>query len=354
MSRSNLFARQLLEWFDRHGRKNLPWQDNRSAYRVWLSEVMLQQTQVSTVIPYFERFVTRFPTVSALAAAASDEVMKHWAGLGYYARARNLHACARQVCQQYGGEFPQDVELLQQLPGIGRSTAGAIVAQAYQRRAVILDGNVKRVLTRYRMVAGWPGKAAVQRQLWTLADSLTPQDRIADYTQAIMDLGATICRRSKPLCDQCPLLADCYAVQQDAVAQFPEKKQRVPLPTREVRVLLCYQADKPQQILLEKRPPSGIWGGLWSLPQCEPVQIPEDVIAAQYGYKVRVIKEDEPVIHSLTHLHMCIRPLRVELGNATIGVAESSVNWCDADKVSGYGMPKPIETLVSQFFKTPD
>jgi len=345
------FSRQLLTWFDSHGRKNLPWQQDRTAYRVWLSEVMLQQTQVATVIPYFERFIKHFPTLWDLAAAASDDVMRHWAGLGYYARARNLHACAKQVCDEYGGEFPETVELLEQLPGIGRSTAGAIVAQACQDRAVILDGNVKRVLTRYRMIAGWPGKAAVQRSLWALADSLTPMDRAADYTQAIMDLGATICRRTRPLCDQCPLQTDRQAAVQGVVAQFPEKKARSPLPTRETCVLLCYQTENPRQLLLEKRPPSGIWGGLWSLPQCEPVQVPEAVVEAKYGCKVMMIEEAEPVTHTFTHFHMRIRPLRIELAGAGGRVAEPSVSWCDADKASGYGMPRPIETLVSEFFE---
>jgi len=352
MRQSSSFARQLLGWFDVHGRKNLPWQQDQSAYRVWLSEVMLQQTQVVTVIPYFERFVKHFPSVWDLASATSDEVMKHWAGLGYYARARNLHACARQVCQQYDGEFPESVELLQQLPGIGRSTAGAIVAQAFHHRAVILDGNVKRVLTRYRTISGWPGKVAVQRSLWALADSFTPTERAADYTQAIMDLGATVCRRSRPLCDQCPLRTDCYAAAQGVVEQFPEKKQRSSLPVRETCVLMCYQAEKPQHIMLEKRPPTGIWGGLWSLPQCEPVQVPEDVITLKYGYQVRAIEEAEPVMHTFTHFHMRIRPLRIQLDSTASTVAESSVSWCDAVKANAYGMPSPIEALVSQFFET--
>jgi A/G-specific adenine glycosylase len=245
---------------------------------------MLQQTQVATVIPYFERFTSCFPTVHDLGLAPYDEVMKLWAGLGYYARARNLHACARQVVEQHKGIFPESVESLQLLPGIGRSTAGAIVSQAYNQRAVILDGNVKRVLARYRMIEGWPGKASVQKELWALADSLTPANRAADYTQAMMDIGATICRRSKPACNRCPIQTDCYALAQGVTELFPEKKIRVPLREKEVHVLLCYSGCNTQQLLLEKRSPSGIWGGLWSLPQCEPAQVPEYLYAFSFAH----------------------------------------------------------------------
>jgi len=350
MNQSMCFSQQLLDWFAVHGRKNLPWQKNRTAYRVWLSEIMLQQTQVATVIPYFERFIVRFPTVHDLALTPGDEVMKLWAGLGYYARARNLHACARQVVAQYAGIFPESVELLQLLPGIGRSTAGAIVAQAYNQRAVILDGNVKRVLTRYRMISGWPGKASVQKMLWTLADSLTPADSVADYTQAMMDLGATVCRRSRPACEHCPVQAGCHAAKQGVTEHFPEKKIHAPLPEKEVHVLLCYSADNTQQLLLEKRSPSGIWGGLWSLPQCEPVQVPEEVIAAQYGYVVEAIEEIETVLHTFTHFRLRIRPLRVRLGSVSAAVMESSVCWCDAIQAGRYGMPRPVEKLVTAFF----
>ena len=354
MSASTSFSERVLDWFDKHGRKHLPWQYNRTVYRVWLSEIMLQQTQVATVIPYFERFTSCFPTVHDLALASHDEVMKLWAGLGYYARARNLHACARQVVEQHKGVFPESVESLQALPGIGRSTAGAIISQAYNQRAVILDGNVKRVLARYRMIDGWPGKASVQKKLWELADSLTPANRAVDYTQAMMDLGATICRRSKPACNQCPIHTDCYAAAQGVTEHFPEKKIRTPLPEKEVHVLLCYSAGNTQQLLLEKRSPSGIWGGLWSLPECEPAQVPEEVIAAQYGYSVEAIEESETVLHTFTHFRLRIRPLLVRLGSASTAVMESSVCWCDAIQASRYGMPRPVEKLVTAFFNGMD
>lgn len=354
MASKERFSQQLLAWFDEYGRKDLPWQQERTAYRVWLSEIMLQQTQVGTVIPYYRRFTERFPTIQALAESSSDEVMQYWAGLGYYARARNLHACAKQVCEQYTGVFPDQVEQLEALPGIGRSTAGAIVAQTFHRRALILDGNVKRVLCRYRMIPGWPGKAAVQRALWQLADELTPAERVADYTQAIMDLGAMVCRRSRPLCLECPVKSDCQAFQQGVVEQYPEKKPRATLPTREIYVLLCYPAHHQSCIMLEKRPPAGIWGGLWSLPQCEPVQVPEAILAAEYGHGGTIVEEVEPVMHAFTHYRLRLRPLMVELDQTIPGVADSSVSWCDADNIHRYGMPKPIQTLVARFFEQRD
>jgi A/G-specific adenine glycosylase len=352
MNQFNGFQQRLLAWFDTNGRKHLPWQLQRSAYHVWLSEIMLQQTQVATVIPYFERFIKRFPTIEALASASDDEVMQHWAGLGYYARARNLHACAKLVCEHNEGVFPDRVELLEQLPGIGRSTAGAIVAQAYHRRAVILDGNVKRVLCRYRMIAGWPGKVAVQKSLWALADRLTPAQRVADYTQAIMDLGAMVCRRSRPLCEQCPLQDDCHAFRHGVMEQFPEKKVRAPIPTREAYVMLCYRPATRPLILLEKRPPSGIWGGLWSLPQCEPVQVPESVLGSKYGCGGKIVEEAEPVMHTFTHYRLHIRPLMIELDDERPAVAEPSINWCDAESYANYGMPRPIEKLIRRFFES--
>ncbi len=344
------FAKRLLSWFDQHGRKNLPWQLDRTPYRVWISEVMLQQTQVATVLPYFERFMARFPAVHELAAASSDEVMKHWAGLGYYARARNLHACAKQVSQEYAGIFPGTVEALQALPGIGRSTAGAIVAQALGKRAIILDGNVKRVLARYRMIPGWTGTTAVQKELWQLAEELTPDFRLADYTQAIMDLGSMVCRRKNPGCKDCPVRLGCQAYQAGLTDQYPEKKPRKPVPEREIYLLVCYPFDEPHRVLIEKRPPSGIWGGLWSLPECEPLHVPSDIITAQYGHKVVSIKETDGILHRFTHFQLRIRPLWVQLQPHETGVRELSLQWCDRSRLSEYGMPKPVRQLVKHFF----
>jgi A/G-specific adenine glycosylase len=345
------FSMQLLSWYERNGRKQLPWQHNRTAYRVWLSEIMLQQTQVATVIPYFERFIARFPGVHDLAKATHDEVMKYWSGLGYYARARNLHACAKQVSLDYDGVFPETVEQLQQLPGIGRSTAGAIVAQACNKRAVILDGNVKRVLTRYRMVPGWTGQAAVQKRLWRLAEELTPEQRPADYTQAIMDLGSMVCRRANPLCGECPVSVDCEAYKQGMTGQYPQRKVRAQIPEKEAYMLLCYPSDIPCRILLEKRPPTGIWGGLWSLPQCEPAQEPLEFIEAQYGYQAEKIEEAGAIMHRFTHFQLCIRPLRIQVTTTDTQIRNSSIHWCDQDNISEYGMPKPVNRLVADFFE---
>ena len=259
------FARALLAWFDRHGRHDLPWQRDPTPYRVWVSEIMLQQTRVAAVIPYFERFTARFPDVDALAGAGLDEVLGLWSGLGYYARGRNLHAAARAVCANHGGRFPDTLEELVALPGIGRSTAGAILALAFGRRQPILDGNAKRVLARYHAVAGWPGESRVGARLWSLAERLTPCRRVGDYTQAIMDLGATLCTRTRPTCLLCPLADGCRAHALGDPVRFPAPRPKRAYPTREK--LLVVMRDAGGRVLVERRPPSGIWGGLWSFPE---------------------------------------------------------------------------------------
>ena len=262
MSEKDHIADALLAWFDQHGRKDLPWQTNRTPYRVWISEIMLQQTQVSTVIPFYERFMAQLPTVQDLAAAAEDTVLHLWTGLGYYARARNLHRCAKQVCALHSGVFPNALAGLEALPGIGRSTAGAILSLAMDARAPILDGNVKRVLARYHAVEGWPGQRAVSDTLWSHAEHLTPQKRVADYTQAIMDLGATLCMRSKPNCRACPLSRRCQALAEDRVQELPTKKKAPAKPIRQARFFVLRLPDN--RVLLEQRQQSGLWGGLWN------------------------------------------------------------------------------------------
>ncbi|NBB92056.1 MAG: A/G-specific adenine glycosylase, partial [Gammaproteobacteria bacterium] len=259
------FAQRLLAWWEQHGRHDLPWQQERSPYRVWVAEIMLQQTQVGTVIPYFERFMGRFPDLPSLAHAPIDDVLAHWSGLGYYARARNLHAAAVRCLEEHGGDLPPDAESLERLPGIGRSTANAIVAQAQDRRAPILDGNVKRVLARHAGVEGWPGRSAVLRSLWQEAEALTPQDRARDYTQAIMDLGATLCTPRRPACERCPVDEDCFARRADRVEELPAPKPKRSRPLRDA-TLVIIENDRGE-LLLQRRPPSGIWGGLWSLPE---------------------------------------------------------------------------------------
>ncbi len=302
------FAARLLTWFDQHGRSGLPWQHPRSAYRVWLSEIMLQQTQVVAVIPYFERFVTRFPDIATLAAADSDEVMRHWAGLGYYARARNLHAAARQVMAQHEGHFPAGFEQIIALKGIGRSTAGAILAQAFGTPAAILDGNVKRVLTRWAGIEGHPAESLVNAQLWTLAERLLPDKRAADYVQAQMDLGATLCTARKPACARCPLSTDCVAHATGRSSQLPTKKARRERPHREAWLILA--EDGEGRVLLEQRPGSGIWGGLW----CPPViALGEDhaqLLRSRFGVALLGEEGGEAIEHGFTHFDLSLHPLR--------------------------------------------
>lgn len=344
------FSNQLLAWYDQQGRKDLPWQQGRTPYRTWISEIMLQQTQVMTVIPYFCRFMDRFPDIRALAAAPLDDVMSVWAGLGYYARARNLHRCARMVLQKYRGQFPGDLDELMALPGIGRSTAGAIVAQAFDRRAVILDGNVKRVLTRQRVIKGWPGKSSVQNLLWAIAEEFTPEKRCADYTQAIMDLGALVCTRSVPHCLQCPVSGSCQAFQQSNPEAYPEKRETRKRSTQEITVLLCYQQGK--SVMLERRPPAGIWGGLWSLPQCGTHEDPAEFLKTGYGYEIQTMCTEPTSLHILTHLRLHINPIWAQVTRVENAIAEADQKWCTLSDIAQMGMPQPIEKLVAHFFQS--
>ena len=302
MSEKDHIADALLAWFDQHGRKDLPWQTNRTPYRVWVSEIMLQQTQVGTVIPFYERFMAQLPTVEDLAAAAEDTVLHLWTGLGYYARARNLHRCAKQVCALHNGVFPHDLAALEALPGIGRSTAGAILSLAMDTQAPILDGNVKRVLARYHAVEGWPGQRAVSDTLWSHAEHHTPRKRVADYTQAIMDLGATCCTRSQPLCEQCPLTRGCAARAQDRQSDFPGRKPRKQIPLRQRWLAVVTRA--PGEVLLQKRPNSGIWGGLWAPPEFETASAAKTWIAKTLSLPVERCRIDAPFHHTFTHFKL--------------------------------------------------
>lgn len=341
------FAERVLIWFDQYGRKHLPWQQERTPYRVWVSEIMLQQTQVSTVIPYFERFMRSFPDIHHLAAAAEDEVLHHWSGLGYYARARNLHKAAKQVCAQYGGEMPCDVEALQALSGIGRSTAGAIMSLACGQRQPILDGNVKRVLCRYHAIAGWSGSSAVSKQLWELAEQHTPQQRFADYTQAMMDLGATLCRRGKPACTQCPLGDHCQAYQQDAVASYPAPKPRKTLPIRQTCFLLI--ANAQQQYLLLRRPPTGLWGGLWGFPEYADAEQAAQYCRQQLGLEVSLLEKWPVFRHTFTHFHLDIQPLLLRLDSASqIKDEAGQALWYNQQQPESLGLAAPVARLLEQ------
>lgn len=338
------FSDRLLNWFDQYGRKDLPWQQDTTPYRVWLSEIMLQQTQVSTVIPYFARFTAAFPTVAKLAAAPIDEVLHLWTGLGYYARARNLHKAAKKVMEEYGGEFPCSVEELCTLPGIGRSTAGAIASIALGQRAAILDGNVKRVLARHRAIEGWPGQSRVADQLWQLADQLTPDNRVNHYTQAIMDLGATLCTRTRPRCIECPVQTDCIAFHQGTPQDYPGKKPRKALPVK--RALLLIFLDDKGRLLLEQRPPSGIWGGLWCFPQAENEKELEQIYE-RYGIKP-VSRQDAPERrHTFSHFHLDYTPVHVRVARKT-RVAEQNVNWIKPSVPVKLGLPAPIKALIDE------
>lgn len=337
------FAPRLLQWFDLHGRSGLPWQTPRTPYRVWLSEIMLQQTQVTAVIPYFFRFVERFPSVQALAAAESDEVMRHWAGLGYYARARNLHAAAQQVVAEHGGEFPQTLAGLMALKGVGRSTAAAILAQAFDRPAAILDGNVKRVLCRWAGIEGHPAEAATNSALWALAESLLPVARAADYVQAQMDLGATLCTARKPACMRCPLQVDCVAYACARTAELPARKQRRERPHREAWLLIA--EDASGRVLVELRPGAGIWGGLW----CPPVvPLGEDrtaLLAHRHGLQLLDEEPHEPIEHSFTHYDLTLHPLRGRAEMLSQCLAETvSSDWLlpQALRDGAVALPAPI------------
>ena len=338
------FSRDLLRWFDRHGRTQLPWQQERSPYRVWLSEIMLQQTQVATVIPYYERFLARFPDVRALASASLEEVLALWAGLGYYARARHLHRCAQAVVHAYGGEFPRDIETLKSLPGIGRSTAGAILAFTHEQRHPILDGNAKRVLARYHAIDGPPSVRAVENRLWQLADSHTPASRVAAYTQAIMDLGATVCTRTRPRCAVCPLAKDCRAYAEGNVDRYPASKARKTLPVRSRRFLVVRRASG--HILLQARPPTGIWGGLWSLPELD-VDTAAEHWCTTHGMSVRRTTSWAVVRHSFSHYHLDIHPLLVDVQASSSAVMDADRwLWYKDGDLSEVGLPAPVRRLL--------
>lgn len=347
MSSAN-FSTALLDWFDQYGRKHLPWQQQRNPYRVWVSEIMLQQTQVNTVIPYYERFMQRFPDVHALAAADEDSVLHLWTGLGYYARARNLHRTAQVIVAEHGGVFPDSVDGLSALPGIGRSTAGAIRALGSGEYAVILDGNVKRVLCRVHCVDGAPDQPKVQQQLWQLAEGHTPRERCADYTQAIMDLGATLCARSKPACGLCPVRELCEAYNTNRTADFPNKKPAKTIPVKRTYMLIFHHADA-QQVLLEKRPPQGIWGGLWSFPETDDIANFDSALNGQLLSSPQDAQQWSPMRHTFSHYHLEITPVVIPLDRAHISIMENDRwHWYDLRQPSAVGLAAPVKKLLEK------
>ncbi|MDU8925257.1 A/G-specific adenine glycosylase [Pasteurellaceae bacterium LIM206] len=362
------FAKAALAWYDKFGRKHLPWQRNKTLYGVWLSEVMLQQTQVSTVIPYFERFIETFPNVTALADAPLDEVLHLWTGLGYYARARNLHKAAQTIRDQYRGEFPTDFQQVWSLAGVGRSTAGAVLSSVLNAPYPILDGNVKRVLTRYFAVDGWPGEKKVEERLWRLSAEVTPTDRVADFNQAMMDIGSAVCVRTKPKCDLCPLATDCRARATESWAKYPGKKPKKSLPERATYFLILANAGK---VYLEQRENKGLWGGLYCFPQFDSKA---ELLAYLAAQGVRRYQEWTGFRHTFTHFHLDISPVYAELQPQTTdefarndcsvwkkvaesdGEYQSSVStegkyWYDPHNPDPIGLATPVKNLLIEFQK---
>jgi A/G-specific adenine glycosylase len=341
------FAARLVRWQRRQGRHDLPWQ-GADAYGVWISEIMLQQTQVATVIPYYQRFMAAFPDVTALARASEDAVLALWSGLGYYARGRNLHRAAQQIETEFQGRFPHDFDDILALPGIGRSTASAICALALHERRAILDGNVKRLLARHRGIAGWPGNPAVERQLWQEAEALLPEKDVAIYTQALMDMGATLCTRHQPDCAACPVQTDCIALAGSRVHELPGARPRKPLPEKCATFLLLLHNN---ELLLEKRPGSGIWGGMWCPPQLDDAGRVADYL------QQRGIVADEQIAltgftHTFTHFRLHITPLLLPLVNKPLQCQQAGNIWLDLDEVGSAAIPAPVRSLLPQLQKS--
>ena len=342
------FSERLLAWYQVNGRHDLPWQRNPTPYRVWVSEIMLQQTQVTTVVPYFLRFMQRFPDVGSLADADINEVLHLWSGLGYYARARNLHRSARIIADRYHGNFPSSLESLMALPGIGRSTAGAILALACNLPFPILDGNVKRLLTRYYAISGWPGKSEVEKKLWSIAERLTPVENVAEYTQAIMDLGATVCKRTVPDCCVCPLSSDCIAQKQQLQHRYPYPRPKKVLPLRNTIFLIL--RDTEGKFLLQQRSGAGVWGGLWCFIECSDRENIKNFIVDKLYLDVSELTCLEDIRHSFTHFHLVIRPITGLVTRGCDHIAETGdLCWYDpwADKKK-LGLPAPVINLINR------
>lgn len=338
------FARTLQAWHAAHGRHDLPWQKTRDPYRIWLSEIMLQQTQVDSVIPYYARFLARFPDLVSLAGAPVDEVLGLWSGLGYYARARNLHKAARALMEHHGGHFPANAEAIATLPGIGRSTAAAIAAFAFDERAAILDGNVKRVLCRIFGIEGFPGEKAVENRLWALAESLLPDAGIGTYIQAQMDLGATLCTRGRPACGRCPFASGCIAHREGRTGTLPAARPRKALPHRRLRVaVICAEG----RILLERRPPAGIWGGMLSLPEITDEDVDAHAwLASRFGLTATRASPLPALRHVFTHFSLDLLPVRLDTSAAVRQLHDPVLTWLASDALAGAALPTPIRRIL--------
>jgi len=339
------FARRVVRWQQRAGRNDLPWQGTRDPYAIWVSEIMLQQTQVATVVPFYARFMARFPDIATLAAAPQEEVMRLWSGLGYYSRARNLHGAARQIATQHGGVFPATLAEIERLPGVGRSTAAAIAGFAFGARAAILDGNVKRLLARHFLVEGFPGDRVIERELWALAESLLPERDMAAYIQGLMDLGAMICTTRRPACPRCPLRATCGACRANRVEELPAPRPRRKVPTRAtVMAVLRHGGD----VLLEKRPASGVWGGLWSLPEFGTDVDLAGVVVRRFGCDVRRTDRLAPMRHAFTHFTLEIQPMLIDVAAPPPRAAEPGSVWLPLDSAATAALPAPVKRLLAR------
>ena len=337
------FSSRLIAWQKIHGRHDLPWQNTQDPYAIWVSEIMLQQTQVAAVIAYYARFMARFPNIATLAQASQEEVLQHWSGLGYYSRARNLHNAAQTIMDEFDGQFPEDFEKIQTLSGIGRSTAAAIASFAFQQNQTILDGNVKRVLARHFLIEGWTGSPKIEKALWALAETLVPDQEMIAYTQGLMDLGATICTRSKPKCELCPLNVHCMALAKNQTKALPTPKPRKAIPQKQTTMLLLLNGN---EVMLEKRPPNGIWGGLWSLPEISMQEIPSEVAMQRFGLEV---ESDEPlpsILHTFTHFKLEILPQPLQVIHRSLQAIRPNTIWLNVEDAIGAALPTPVRNIL--------
>ncbi len=337
------FSSRLIAWQKVHGRHDLPWQNTTDPYAIWVSEIMLQQTQVAAVIGYYGKFMQRFPDIATLANATQEEVLQHWSGLGYYSRARNLHKAAITIVDAHGGKFPQDFDTIQTLSGIGRSTAAAIASFAFSQIQTILDGNVKRVLARHFLVEGWPSHPKIEKELWARAENLLPEQEMIAYTQGLMDLGATLCTRSKPKCDSCPLIDTCEAYNQQRVHQLPTPKPRKAIPEKHTTMLILMCGD---EVMLEKRPPTGIWGGLWSFPEAENDNDVVDISYSRFGISIHAQHALPKLIHAFTHFKLHIQPQRLTVLTSCTKVSEVAYLWINIDDAMGAAIPTPVRKIL--------
>jgi A/G-specific adenine glycosylase len=340
------FAGRITLWQQAHGRHDLPWQDTHDPYRVWVSEIMLQQTQVSAVIPYYRRFIARFPDLETLAGATEDEVLAHWSGLGYYARGRNLHRAARLVIERHAGVFPRELEAVRALPGVGRSTAAAICVFAFGQRCAILDGNVRRVLARYDGILGYPGDKRVQERLWQRAETLLPDSGVESYTQGLMDLGAGLCTRRNPDCGACPVAATCVARRDGLTGQVPSPRPPKTLPERETAMLILVSRG---EVLLEKRPALGIWGGLWSFPETNEDRI--EPVTQRYAVRLNRFSALAPLDHGFTHFKLRIRPILAYVVRRT-GAEQPGRLWLTVEDALGAAVPAPVKRILRELHRT--